>query len=538
MPSITNPTSGKEDHTSSWRFDTTPTPSFGSCPARIPSNSQISAIPLESRVPQVGKDCSGEVLALPHDTVAAQHFYHSTVAHSSGKTELRDSNDDGKTAGIHEQVTRELEATVEKEDVTIVLYAHLQSIQLTSIQSGATRELATSPRTLSPSTTSRFKSTAPCIPGSASILHLGSTTPLPCSIPSPRSSTNSISQPSARLSPKTRHSLSNPIQSPPTVQKRPLKAQPRRFGSSRVSPAITPPFQQRSLKSYLTHPPFRPYQDEQRSPKEPPSLTTEDLSSDTSSRVHGIPSISPPTSSHNTNLTPFLAAPTSPSSILWGPSLAGTSPLSPTYENRATSMKSDVLSHSVKDTTVRLCDSVSLHDGDPKGWRSSQFEDRVAQVINRVTGEGVTGEMLPDTSLRCSQEHRHHPRYCNLYQHQAVVHSRPPTPFLSKQRCSSLPPTFHRLNGFSGQTRRFAPPPVSSPTTPPFQQGPLDFDSTYVPLDTSRPYGDQRLSPREPPSPIAVENTALTRDLYQHPASPHSCRPTSFPLKRRCHPWL
>ena len=54
------------------------------------------------------------------------------------------------------------------------------------------------------------------------------------------------------------------------------------------------------------------------------------------------------------------------------------------------STKPDVLSHSDEDTTARLCDSVSLHDEDPKGWRSSEFEDRVAQVIKRVMGEGVT----------------------------------------------------------------------------------------------------------------------------------------------------
>ena len=451
MPSITYHTGGKEDHTSSRRLDSTPTPTSGSCPTRILSKSQISATPLESRFPQVVEDCPDEVLALPLDTIAAQRFNQSTVAHSSEKLELGHSNDDAKAAGIYEQVTRGLEATVEGEDVTIVPYAHLHSMQLTSIQSGATGELATSPRTLSPSTTSRFTPTPPCIPNSASNLHLGSTTPLPCSTPSPRSFTNSISQPLARLSPKTQHSIfSNSIHSPPTVQKRPLKAQPRRFGSSRVSTTIIPPFQQRSLRSYLTYPPFRPHQDEQR-PKEPPSLTAEDLPGGISSPVHSIPLISPATPSHNTNLTPFPATPTSPPSILWGPSLAGTSPLSPTYENRATSTKSDILSHSVKDTTARLCDSVSLHDGDPKGWRSSEFEDRVAQVIRRVTGEGVTEEMLPDTSLRCSQEHRHHPHCRNLYQHQAALHSHSPTPLPPQRRCSSSSPPFHRLNGFNGR---------------------------------------------------------------------------------------
>ena len=234
------------------------------------------------------------------------------------------------------------------------------------------------------------------------------------------------------------------------------KTQPRRLRPSHIHSPATTPFQ-RQLDFYSTYPPsdtFQPYQVERHSFKGPLSSSTVATNnlSDISPPVRGIPSISPATPSHNTNLTPFPAGPTSPSSILWGPSLAGTSPLSPTYENRATSTKSDVLSHSVKDTTVCLCDSVSLHDGDPKGWSSSGFEDRVAQVINRVTGEGVTGEMLPDTLLRCSQGHRRHPRCRNLYQHQAALHSRPPTPFLPQQRWSSLPPTFHRLNGFNGQT--------------------------------------------------------------------------------------
>ena len=101
---------------------------------------------------------------------------------------------------------------------------------------------------------------------------------------------------------------------------------------------------------------------------------------------------------HNSNLTPFPATPTSSPSIHRGPSLAGTSNSSPTYGNRMTSTKLDVLSHSKTDTTARLCDS--------EGRRSSEYEDRVAQVIKTVTGEGVTEEMLADTSLRYLEEHR------------------------------------------------------------------------------------------------------------------------------------
>ena len=224
--------------------------------------------------------------------------------------------------------------------------------------------------------------------------------------------------------------------------------------------------------------------DDQGIPKDPPqSLTMVDIPSDTLSPMHSIPSISPPIPSHNSNHTTFPATPTYPSSILWGPSLAGTSSSSPTYGNRATSTKLDVLLHSDKDTTARLFNSIPLHDGNPKGWRSSELEDRVALVIKRVTGEGVTEEMLPDNSLRHSQEHGpcsrpcqygsgprqqlHDPQgetrsskgpitisnasnssspidnvpsmslpaplACNLYHHPMSLHSRPPTTFSPKQ---------------------------------------------------------------------------------------------------------
>ena len=224
--------------------------------------------------------------------------------------------------------------------------------------------------------------------------------------------------------------------------------------------------------------------------------TAVNIPSDTSSPLHGVSSISLTPPSHNSNLTPSPATPTSPSSILWGPSLTRTSPSSPTYGNRVTSTKSDVLSHSDEDTTTCLRDSVSLHDGDHKGWGSSEFEERVAQVIKRVTGEGVTEEMPLDTSLRYSQEHRPRPRCrnsrqhrsgprqqqhdpqgerqsskgpitvantnntllsmhsapsisptlsCVLCQYPASSHLYPPAPSPPKRRSLSLPPTFHRL---------------------------------------------------------------------------------------------
>ena len=54
----------------------------------------------------------------------------------------------------------------------------------------------------------------------------------------------------------------------------------------------------------------------------------------------------------------------------------------------------DILSLSDKDTTAHLLDSILLHGDNLKGWRSSEFEDRVAQVIKRVTEEGVTEAVL------------------------------------------------------------------------------------------------------------------------------------------------
>ena len=97
------------------------------------------------------------------------------------------------------------------------------------------------------------------------------------------------------VSPLSIHLFSN-------TQKQPSKSQPRPFGSSPVCSPTTSPLQQYAFdfrSTYHTLHAFRPYQGEQRLPKEPPSSTTVDIPSDTSSPLHGIPSIPPPTPSHN-----------------------------------------------------------------------------------------------------------------------------------------------------------------------------------------------------------------------------------------------
>ena len=49
--------------------------------------------------------------------------------------------------------------------------------------------------------------------------------------------------------------------------------------------------------------------------------------------------------------------------------------------------------------TTCLRDSVSLHSANPKGWRSSEFEDRVAQVIKSVTGGVTKGEATGELNM-------------------------------------------------------------------------------------------------------------------------------------------
>ena len=238
----------------------------------------------------------------------------------------------------------------------------------------------------------------------------------------------------------------------------------------------TQPFRRQPLELCSVLDMTLPHQDERLSPKEPlPPITFNDASN-MSSSVDNSPSILFPPSN---NLTPFPAAPTSSSSLFWGPSLAGTSTSSPTYGNRATSTKSKVLSYNDKDMTTCLHESVPLHLDDPKGWRSSEFEDRVTQVIKRVTGgvtEGeATGEldMIPATTLpspivlrptsriqvpskmrspstASRSSSTTSPPSSTMFQPSSMVLplsmalcSSSTTPFSRKRRCSSVPPPFY-----------------------------------------------------------------------------------------------
>ena len=328
-------------------------------------------------------------------------------------------------------------------------------------------------------------------------------------VPLPHSFASASSRPPTSLPLKKQYAqysaLTAPFPSISITRKRSSKIHTRHFGSSRVSPTITPPFQQRS-------------------PKETPSLTTVDIPSDTLSPVHDLPSISPPTPSHNSNHTWFPATPTSPSSILWGPSPAGTSSSPPTYGNRATSTKSDVLTHSDEDTTTCLYDSVSLHNSDPKGWGSSELEDRVAQVIKRVTGEGVTEEMLPDNSLRSSQEHGSRRRYRHPRQHRSSPRQQQHGPRGRPQSYKGPLMVDNSGDAFSPMHNGRSSP-LTYQTTPPFQQrSPIFCPGS----DTFQLYQNKRrLSNPSSCSQQRQHNPQHSESLYSRPLSP-------FLPRRRC----
>jgi len=98
------------------------TPS-GLCLTHFPSNHQPPNISFKLTFLQTYEDCSDEDSVPPHKTITAQHFHHSTVAHTSEKMEPRDSKDDAKVAGIDEQATGEIEGVTEGEGVTTALVA-------------------------------------------------------------------------------------------------------------------------------------------------------------------------------------------------------------------------------------------------------------------------------------------------------------------------------------------------------------------------------------------------------------------------------
>ena len=300
-----------------------------------------------------------------------------------------------------------------------------------------------------------------------------------------------------------------------------------------------PPIGHEGFMMSLT-PHTQPCQDKQRPSKEPLSPITINDASNTSSSMDNTPSI--PSSPPSSDLTLFPASPTSSSAILWGPSQTETSTSSSAYGNRAASTSDD-----------------------PKGWRSYVFEDRVAQVIRRVTGDGVTegdttGNLVamparppyPFSMLR--------PSSMTLWplptalQYSSSPHSPLLTPFLPKRRYPSLRPTFHRptntrneclrtppsrmaptierkgfvslltLNTTSpstshsttqkrsskAQIRHFTPSPVRPFSTPSLQRRLTEVCSTCPLSDTSQPCQDKQSLPGELPAPIAVDNMSNT----------------------------
>ena len=198
------------------------------------------------------------------------------------------------------------------------------------------------------------------------------------------------------------------------------------------------------------------------------------------------------------------------------------SSLPPSFRNRATSTESDGLSHNDKDTTTSSRESVSLHGDDPKGWRSSEFEDRVAWVIKRVTGGVTEGEAtrelntmpatispspmaLPPTSVApdiSSSISTLHSTFAISLPHSLVrTSSRPPAHPSLKTQHSQLPipsvqPSissglFHscsttRNRHSKTQTPHFRPSSAHSPSAPPSRcQSPANHSSPVCSSTTS-----------------------------------------------------
>ena len=220
MPSETDPTGGKEDHSSSRTFKSMPT-LFGSYVARIPSTLQSPVTPLDLCLPQIDKNHSDEVFASRNCSISAQRSASSNSAYNA--RELENWQDEAEVGGANGH-TKEIEVAAEGEEVTkdieglVVAPARVLSSSTTShptsmalwltstTQAPATMSptpMALQPtsttrtptKTSPPSTVSRLTSTAPCISTSTPSFH---STP---AIPFPHSFAQAILQPpSARLS--------------------------------------------------------------------------------------------------------------------------------------------------------------------------------------------------------------------------------------------------------------------------------------------------------------------------------------------------
>lgn len=188
MRSNTNPMGSKEDHTLSSSLVTTPTLSEP-CPTQIPSNTQSSAILIELWSPQTNKNYSDEVLVLRHDTIAAQHFCHSTVVQNSETREAGDLKDNAMLVRMDEQPIRGTEVAAKGEEVTMLPYARCPP-PLTSGRTVAAGEpIMVSAETSSLLTALPLMSTAPymTMTNSPSNFHQGRSFPSWCSFVNARS---------------------------------------------------------------------------------------------------------------------------------------------------------------------------------------------------------------------------------------------------------------------------------------------------------------------------------------------------------------
>ena len=149
MPSTSNPTGGKEDHSSSLRLNTTPTLS-GPRLTRVPLDQQPSLTLLESCFLQKCENCPDERIVPPNHAVATQCSNNSTSAHNSETREARNLGDKVKGVRPKEQVTEELEGVMEGKEITMVPCDHPRPAPLTFVQT----EAAGKPITVSAGTSS------------------------------------------------------------------------------------------------------------------------------------------------------------------------------------------------------------------------------------------------------------------------------------------------------------------------------------------------------------------------------------------------
>ena len=161
IPSMLNPTGGKEDHSLSLRLDNTPLPSK-SHHTRFLSNGQPLVASLKLCFPPTGENRLDEAPTLQNHTISAQWPGNSTSVHTSNAREPGSLKKVEKVAEIDEQITRETGVAAEGDEVTTAWYAHPHPTQLTSTQAEVIGELATVPsRTLLTSTALWLTSTTP-----------------------------------------------------------------------------------------------------------------------------------------------------------------------------------------------------------------------------------------------------------------------------------------------------------------------------------------------------------------------------------------